>query len=134
MVSGKSGPNRARLEVPASTTRSSRSSSRASSSVRATDRTVSRSAGSNRSARADSRADASRNGREDTSALSSERSRATKVSPRSLTRSPSVVTIRCSTRPVLTMTTTISRSDPSGTSSMWRTVDRVRLGYCITAT
>ena len=32
------------------------------------------------------------------------------------------------------MTTTISRSDPSGTSSMWRTVDRVRLGYCITAT
>ena len=41
---------------------------------------------------------------------------------------------RCSTRPVLTMSTTISRLGPIGTNSMWRTVDRVSDGYCITAT
>ena len=114
MVRGKSGPKRARLDVPASTTRSSRSSSRASSSALATARTVSRSAGSNRSASPESRADASRKGREATSEFSSDRSRATNDSPAWLTRSLSVPTIRCSTRPVLTMTTTISRSEPSG--------------------
>ena len=41
---------------------------------------------------------------------------------------------RCSTRPVLTMSTTIRRLAPIGTSSTWRTEDRVSDGYCMTAT
>ena len=41
---------------------------------------------------------------------------------------------RCSTRPVFVMITSSSRSGPIGTSSMWRTADRVSEGYCTTAT
>ena len=41
---------------------------------------------------------------------------------------------RCSTRPVVVMSTTSSRSAPIGTSSTWRTDERASDGYCTTAT
>jgi hypothetical protein len=43
-------------------------------------------------------------------------------------------TTRCSTRPVLRITTTSRRLGASATSSTWRTVDRDSVGYCTTAT
>jgi hypothetical protein len=43
-------------------------------------------------------------------------------------------TMRCSTRPLLVMTTRSTRAFSSGTISMWRTVERVSDGYCTMAT
>ena len=52
---------------------------------------------------------------------------------RSVSSAPSSTT-RCSTRPVLRISTTSTRLGASATSSMWRTVERESVGYCTIAT
>ena len=105
MVSGKSGPTRARLAVPPRTTRSSCSSTRLSSRADRTACTAARFSTVKRSGSPARRPAASASRWPTVAALSCARSSKSRSSGTSV----AVSTTRCSTRPVVVMSTTSSR-------------------------
>ena len=133
MARSKPSPNRARLAVPPTATRSSeRWSDIASTSAATSTATGPRWPGSNSSGSSDQpRRRRRRAARRRSSRLSRPRRSAIRVL---VERSGGSSTTRCSTRPVERISTTSTRAAVSGTTSTCRTVERDSVGYCTIAT
>ena len=127
---GKSATLRVRFAVPPRTRRSSGCSASDSTRTVVTRMSASRSSPGDLSGSSATRAAASLSRRPDMAVLSTERSRATSSSVTTSPRS----TVRWSTRPLSAISTSISRAGVSGTTSRWRTLALVSIGYWTTAT